>query len=66
MNTILDDNNDSFDLDFSPPMNNKVKCFKKKKSNTVNKSKRNNDTIDWVEELTGEKYERVKRGQSGY
>ena len=54
-----------FELDFAPPMNKKVKKSSKK-SSSVNKIERNSDTIDWVEELTGEKYARVKRGQSGY
>ena len=59
------ENSDSFELDFAPPMN-IANNRGNKKSMCVGKNKRNNDTIDWVEELTGEKYARVKRGQSGY
>lgn len=62
---ILEKDNNEFTLDFSPPMNTKVKS-KKVKNTKSTKSTKDNQTIDWVEDLTGEKYKKVKRGENGY
>ena len=54
-----------FDLDFSPPMNTKSKLNKSKSIRSAKLTK-DDKTVDLVEELTGEKYKKVKRGENGY
>lgn len=61
---FTDDDND-FELDFSPPMNTKVKSNKSNNTKSAKLAK-DDQTVDWVEELTGEKYKKVKRGENGY
>lgn len=60
---VTDD--DKFELDFSPPMNTRIKS-KKVKTRRPTQSVKDDQTVDWVEEVTGEKYKKVKRGENGY